>query len=217
MVVNYKKHLKGVTGIRIREEIDESRTRELNISELRVISSEGTNVHFYCIPSHEIRKCPKCGGIKLRDQGIRSRDFLDAIPRDDDAVVITITVVFRKYKCSAPGCGTVFSPSFAFANSYSRMTHRLENAIVRMVMEDGLSFTNISYLVEEKIGKQVAWETYKRRYKELEDNPDEQPKWFKDLLDESPVAHAMRVLYYRKLWREYYSTQMGYLRYIGGM
>ena len=75
-------------------EIDEQRTKELDIPELIVVSGEGDENHFFCrlVPEIELPKCPRCGNLSGRNQGKMHRNFLDAFRRDNDAAVITISL-----------------------------------------------------------------------------------------------------------------------------
>ena len=127
----------------VKHQTDLVRTEELNVPELLVIEGIGDDDHFFCIPKRTFPQCPKCGCGEIRNQGNMHRDYLDIIPRNDDAAVITLSLEFRKNKCLSPGCGCVFYPSFSFASPYSRTTHRLENAVVRMILEDGYSYSDV--------------------------------------------------------------------------
>ena len=116
-----------------KREIDGTRTSELSLPELLVLAHAGNRDHFYCVPAHEPVCCSKCGSLRIRNQGKMHRDYIDVIRRNRSAAVIDVTVEFQKNKCLSPSCGRVFYPSFSFASPYSRTTHRLENAVVRMV------------------------------------------------------------------------------------
>ena len=70
-----------------------------------------------------------------------------------------------------PDCNCVFYPEIPFAGRYSRTTHRLENAIVRMVIRGCLSFTESAELLEGKLSRQVVGQIYHRRVQELETDP----------------------------------------------
>ena len=134
----------------VRHQSDPVRTEELGLSELLVIEGIGDDDHFFCVPKRTFPQCPKCGSDKIRNQGNMQRDYLDIIPRDDDAAVITISLEFRKNKCMNPDCNCVFYPEIPFAGRYSRTTHRLENAIVRMVIRGCLSFTESAIVAETR-------------------------------------------------------------------
>ncbi len=165
---------------------DSSRTDELGLNELLVLADIGDEDHFFCVPKRTFQTCPTCGSSKIRNQGNMHREYLDIIPRDDDAAVITISLEFRKNKCLSPGCGCVFYPSFTFASRYSRTTHRLENAVVRMILQDGYSYSDVSAMLEWKLSKQVVGQVYYRRLRELETNPESQPRWFRRLQGDDP-------------------------------
>ena len=177
----------------VRHQSDPVRTEELGLSELLVIEGIGDDDHCFCVPKRTFPQCPKCGGDKIRNQGNMQRDYLDIIPRDDDAAVITISLEFRKNKCLSPGCGCVFYPSFTFASRYSRTTHRLENAVVRMILQDGYSYSDVSEMLEWKLSKQVVGLVYYRRLRELEANPESQPRWFRRLQGDDP-KHFWRII-----------------------
>ena len=133
-------------------EIDAQRTVELSLSGTLVESGKGDPDHFFCVPLSVVSQtvCPRCGCSNLRNQGSIQRSYLDVIPRGDDAAVITVTIEFRKNKCMNPDCNCVFYPEIPFAGRYSRTTHRLENAIVRMVIRGCLSFTESAIVAETR-------------------------------------------------------------------
>lgn len=175
----------------MKQETDAKRTEELNLPELFVLAGQGDSDHFFCVPGRTVPRCPACGGIRIRNQGNMRRNLLDIIPRGDDAAVITLTLEFRKSKCLTPGCGCVFRPSFSFTGRYSRTTRRLEDVIVRMILEDGLSYSLISEALGGMLCKQAIGEIYYRRMNELESAPEEQPEWFKQCMMDDP----------NRLWR----------------
>lgn len=165
--------------------IDEERTAELNIPEVLVVAGKGDRDHFYGVlkRNRNYRRCPRCGSVESRNQGNFQRSFLDAIPRDDDAVVITVTVEYRKSKCMSPECGCVYYQDIPFAVPYARTTRRLDDAIVRMVLRGGLSYTESTKLLEDKISRQVVGQIYHRRLRELEADTDEGSIWFRKELN----------------------------------
>ena len=169
-------------------EIDAQRTVELSLPGTLVESGKGDPDHFFCVPLSVVSQtvCPRCGCSNLRNQGSIQRSYLDVIPRGDDAAVITVTIEFRKNKCMNPDCNCVFYPEIPFASRYSRTTHRLENAIVRMVIRGCLSFTESAELLERKLSRQVVGQIYHRRVQELETDPTEESDWFRLLLRDAP-------------------------------
>ena len=185
----------------VRRRTDPARTDELGLSELLVLADIGDEDHFFCVPKRTFQQCPTCGGSKIRNQGNMHREYLDVIPRDDDAAVITISLEFRKNKCMLPDCGSVFYPSFSFASRYSRTTHRFDNVVVRMILEEGLSYTLISEALGGILSKQVIGQIYYRRMNELESNPAEQPGWFKEYMEDDP-DRLWRILRYRPRQRQ---------------
>ena len=169
-------------------EIDAQRTVELSLSGTLVESGKGDPDHFFCVPLSVVSQtvCPRCGCSNLRNQGSIQRSYLDVIPRGDDAAVITVTIEFRKNKCMNPDCNCVFYPEIPFASRYSRTTHRLENAIVRMVIRGCLSFTESAELLEGKLSRQVVGQIYHRRVQELETDPTTESDWYRQLLRAAP-------------------------------
>ena len=169
-------------------EIDAQRTVELSLSGTLVESGKGDPDHFFCVPLSVVSQtvCPRCGCSNLRNQGSIQRSYLDVIPRGDDAAVITVTIEFRKNKCMNPDCNCVFYPEIPFAGRYSRTTHRLENAIVRMVIRGCLSFTESAELLERKLSRQVVGQIYHRRVQELETDPTTESDWYRQLLRAAP-------------------------------
>ena len=169
-------------------EIDAQRTVELSLSGTLVESGKGDPDHFFCVPLSVVSQtvCPRCGCSNLRNQGSIQRSYLDVIPRGDDAAVITVTIEFRKNKCMNPDCNCVFYPEIPFAGRYSRTTHRLENAIVRMVIRGCLSFTESAELLEGKLSRQVVGQIYHRRVQELEIDPTTESDWYRQLLRAAP-------------------------------
>ncbi len=169
-------------------EIDEQRTKELDIPELIVVSGEGDENHFFCrlVPEIELPKCPRCGNLSGRNQGKMHRNFLDAFRRDNDAAVITISLEFSKRKCEAPGCGCVYYPEFSFASPYSRTTRRLENAIVRMVLRGGCSYAEIAEELHGKLSRQAVGNVFYRRVRELNADTSPSSEWYRTLLEEGP-------------------------------
>ena len=85
-----------------------------------------------------------------------------------------------------PDCNCVFYPEIPFAGRYSRTTHRLENAIVRMVIRGCLSFTESAELLEGKLSRQVVGQIYHRRVQELEIDPTTESDWYRQLLRAAP-------------------------------
>ena len=170
-----------------KDEIDEQRTVELNQAELLVLSNKGDNEHFFCIliPSITYTYCPKCGITQVRNQGTIQRNYLDVIPRND-AALITISLEYRKSKCLTPGCGCVFYPQFTFASRYARTTHRIEDAIVRMILREGYSYTNVSEMLSARLSRQVIGQIFHRRIKELNTDVTDNTAWYRRLLQESP-------------------------------
>ena len=94
-------------------EIDERRTRELNLPELLVVKGKGDRNHFFCIlvPSKARPGCPRCGNRAVRNQGNMHRDYLDVIRRGKDAALVTVSLEFRKSKCEAPASTILISLS----------------------------------------------------------------------------------------------------------
>ena len=172
-----------------KREIDGARTSELNLPELLVLAHTGNQDHFYCVPARELVCCSKCGSLRIRNQGKMHRDYIDVIRRNRSAAVIVVTVEFQKNKCLSPGCGRVFYPSFSFASPYSRTTHRLENAVVRMVLKGGYSYSWISDKLDGKLSKQVVYQVFHRRIKELETDLGEKSQWYRELLEEDPEVY----------------------------
>ena len=183
-----------------KREIDESRSAELNLDGVFVLAHAGERNHYFCVPSETPSRCPSCGGNKIRNQGNMHRDYLDVVLRDDDddATLVTVSLIFRKSKCMSPACGSIFYPSFSFASRYSRTTHRLEDMVVRMILEDGLSYTLISEFLGGKLSKQVIGQIYYRRMNELE---SEQPEWFREYMKDDP-DRLWRILRYRPRQRQ---------------
>lgn len=186
-----------------KREIDEFRTAELKLDGILVLAHAGSRNHYFCVPSETPSQCPSCGGNRIRNQGNMNRDYLDVILRDndDDATLVTVSLEFRKSKCMSPACGSIFYPSFSFASRYSRTTHRLENMVVKMILEDGLSYTLISEFLGGKLSKQVIGQIYYRRMNELESNPDKQPEWFREYIKDDP-DRLYRILRYRPRQRQ---------------
>lgn len=65
-------------------------------------------------------------------------DNLDVIRRGDDVALITASLEFRKSKCEAFGCGRMYYLDFSFASPYVRTTRRLDNAVVRMILQEAV-------------------------------------------------------------------------------
>jgi len=173
--------------MRSKSEIDEQRTKELNIPELFVISGKGDENHFFCslAPEIELPKCPRCGNLSGRNQGKMHRDFLDAFRRDN-AAVVTISLEFRKSKCVDPRCGCVYYPEITFASPYARTTRRLENAMVRMVLRDGCSYAEIADELHGKLSRQAVGNIFYRRVRELNADSTNNSEWYRTLLEEGP-------------------------------
>lgn len=183
-------------------EIDERRTRELNLQELMVVKDKGDQNHFFCIliPSKARPRCPRCGNPTARNQGNMHRDFLDVIRRGKDAALVTISLEFRKSKCEAPGCGCVYYPEFSFASPYSRTTRRLDNAVVRMVLRGGYSYTEVAEKLEGRLSRQVVGQLFHRRVEELNEDLSDEAAWYRDLLEEGPYLFYRGVLSRGRRW-----------------
>lgn len=184
-------------------DIDGRRTRELNLPELLVVAGKGGRDHFYCIlvPSKARQGCPRCGNPAVRNQGNMHRDYLDVIRRGDDAALITVSLEFRKSKCEAPGCGCVYYPEFSFASPYARTTHRLDNAIVRMVLRGGCSYAEVAEELEGRLSRQVVGQLFHRRVEELNADQSEEAAWYRDLLEEGPYLFYRGVFSRGRRWR----------------
>ena len=169
-------------------EIDEQRTRELGLPELLVVAGKGNRDHFYCIlvPSKARPGCPRCGNSVVRNQGNIHRDYLDVICRGDDAVLVTVSLEFRKSKCAALGCGCVYYPDFSFTSLYARTTRRLDNAVVRMVLRGGCSYAEVAEELEGKMSRQAVGQLFHRRVKELNADQSEDSTWYRIILEEGP-------------------------------
>lgn len=177
-------------------EIDERRTKELDLPELLVEKGKGERNHFFCIllPSKARPGCPRCGNPAVRNQGKIRRDYLDVIRRGDDAALITVSLEFRKSKCEASGCGCVYYPEFSFASPYARTTRRLDNAVVRMVLRGGCSYSEVAGELEGKLSRQVVGQLFHRRVKELNADLSEDAAWYRELLEEGPYLFYRGIL-----------------------
>ena len=163
--------------------IDVRRTKELKLPELLVLADRGDREHFYCVPNPEkVRvSCPHCGDTSVRIQGILHRNYLDAILREDESAIITVSLEFNKYRCTAPDCGCVFQPQFSFAAPYMRMTRRVADAIIKMV-DVGMPYSEIAEELKKRISRQAVGQIYHRRVKELEDDTSEEAAWVRELM-----------------------------------
>ena len=184
-----------------KREIDRIRTVELGQPELLVLKNSEDEDHYDCVLSVPPGRCPRCGRSLLRNQGNQSRNYLDIVRRYDYAAVVTLTVEFRKSKCLFSDCGCVFYPDISFASRYSRTTHRLENVILRMILEEGYSYSLIAYALDDKLSKQVIGQIYYRRMKELQSDPNQQPQWFREYLesDSNPFLRHFRYIPRRRM------------------
>ena len=174
-------------------EIDVLRTIELNLPGVGVIAGVGDADHFFCIHSSAAAtpKCPRCANARVRNQGKLHRKFLDAIPRGDDIAAITVDLEFRKSKCLSPECGCVFYPDIAFAGPYSRTTRRLEDAIVRLVLEGGFSYSQISEILDGHLSRQIVGQVFHHRVRELEVDTSDEARWFRQLMRDDPPSWAL--------------------------
>ena len=177
-------------------EIDERRTKELDLPELLVVKDKGDRNHFFCIlvPSKARPACPRCGNPVVRNQGNLHRSYLDVIRRGDDVALITVSLRFRKSKCEAPGCGCVYYPDFSFASPYARTTRRLDNAVVRMVLRGGCSYAEVAEELEDRLSRQAVGQLFHRRMEELNADLSENAAWYRELLEESPYFFYRGIL-----------------------
>ena len=177
-------------------EIDRRRTKELGQPELQVISGKGGRNHFFCtlVPAKARPCCPRCGNREVRNQGNMHRDYIDVIPRGDDVAIITITFEFRKAKCLSPDCGCVYYPEISFASPYARTTRRVDDAIVRMVLRGGCSYSEIAEEFEGTLSRQVVVQIFHRRAKELSSDQSDSTAWYRELLEEGPYLFYSGVL-----------------------
>lgn len=167
-------------------EIDAVRTEQLGISELDVIKGKGDEFHFYTVATeHKIYSCPFCNSSHIKNQGIKHREYADICIIGDDAAVICLDYQFNKYKCLEPGCGRVFTKQIAFASPYSRTTHRLEDAIIRMIVRERYSYAEVAVMLEGRFSRQVVGRIYLRRKAELEADSSEASDWYRALPYES--------------------------------
>ena len=171
-------------------EIDVLRTLELHLPGVLVIAGKGDPSHLFCIHSSSADKpcCPKCGSVRVRNQGNMHRQYLDVVPRGDDIAAITVDLEFRKSKCLSLDCGCVFYPEISFAGPYSRTTRRLEDAIVRMVLEGGYSYSLISEILDGHLSRQVVGQVFHHRVRELEVDTSEEARWFRHLMRDDPPS-----------------------------
>ena len=171
-----------VRTINIFVEMDADRTEQLGIPELAVIKGKGDTYHFYTVKQMSMMyNCPFCGSPSIKNQGIQHREYADICVINDDAAVICLDYQFNKYKCLEPGCGHVFTKKIAFASPYSRTTHRLEDAIVRMIVGEGYSYAEVAAKLEGRFSRQVIGRIYLRRKAELEADPSEASAWYRVL------------------------------------
>ena len=207
-------------------EIDAQRTVELSLSGTLVESGKGDPDHFFCVPLSVVNQsvCPKCGCTSLRNQGSIRRSYLDVIPRGDDAAVITVTIEFRKNKCMNPDCNCVFYPEIPFAGRYSRTTHRLENAIVRMVIRgcleipQSVDMKEIARVLEQngfiRMSSEAKRISLNKGYTEngfadkvyhihLRYTGDNDELYFRDYLNEHPDAAKEYETLKLRLWKQY--------------
>lgn len=163
--------------------IDMRRTKELNLPELLVLAGEGDDAHYYCIPNPDMLHpvCPACGYSVVRNQGNLNRDFLDGFKRNREGVFVTLSVRFRKYRCMSHNCGRIFYPEFTFASPYARTTHRLEDAIVRSILEMGYSYSQVAWELYGKLSRQAVGQIFHRRVKELDEDTSPGAKWYRQL------------------------------------
>lgn len=169
---------------------DPFRTELLGIPELTVLSGQGDDRHFFTVscPVH-LHYCPHCGGSELKNQGLQHRQYMD-LCRDR---LVYIDYAYYKYKCLKPDCARVFSRPIAFAGPYGRTTHRLEDEIVRLVLEDDYSYSDISAAFHGIISRQVARQLFLRRKAELEADSSASVAWFR-VLDSDLLSPAGRTL-----------------------
>ena len=183
--------------------IDERRTRELNQPELLVISGKGDKDHFFCIlvPLKARPSCPRCGNPSVRNQGSMHRNYLDVVCRGKDAALITVSLEFRKSKCEATGCGCVYYPEIKFASAYARTTRRLDDAIVRMVLRGGCSYSEVAKELEGKLSRQVVGQIFHRRVKELNADLSDSAAWYRGLLEEGSYLFYQGLLSRGHRWQ----------------
>ncbi len=176
--------------------VDKRRTAELNQPDLQVISGKGDKDHFFCtLATAKVHpRCPYCGNPVIRNQGDLHREFLDVIPRGEDVAFITVLLEFRKSKCLAEDCGRVFYPQISFASPYARTTHRLEDALVRMILLEGYSYSEISEMFENRLSRQVVGQIFHRRVKELRADDSDKALWFRNLMAEGWHPGVWKIL-----------------------
>ncbi len=163
-------------------EIDTERTEHLNQPELWVLRGLGDRNTFYTVNRRSaVYSCPFCGDGELKNQGTKHRRLLDIIRRDDDAAVIGLDYRFISWKCRNPACGRVFSRKIGFARPGSRTTRRLEDVIVRMILAEAYSYSQVSGILENRISRAAAGSIYLRRKAELEADDSESSAWYRVL------------------------------------
>lgn len=175
------------------ENIDVLKTIELHLPGVLVTVGKTARDYYNCVlaPSREDCCCPRCKGTYIRNQGNMNRCYLDAFLRDDDVAVVTISLKYRKSKCMSPNCGCVFYPEIPFASPYSKCTHRLEDAIVRLLLEEGSSYSTVSKELKGKLSRQAIGQIFHRRVRELEVDTSAETRWFRELMQKSPRPYVL--------------------------
>lgn len=129
--------------------IDQSRTRQLGLSELVVLANLGDNLTFYVQPRKRgCTVCPRCGCSKTTIHMSRVRKLRDILPHAQGASrFIELDFSFRSYCCS--NCKYVFSPVYQFAAPKARLTRRLEDFLVRESFNR--SFESVSHITNQTV------------------------------------------------------------------
>lgn len=116
-----------------KEAISSSKTKNLDIPELRVLENEGDDTTFCAVHRRYFKKgkqvCPVCGSDKTRCSKVLKRKFKDILwENNEDFKVIDLYFYQRYFRCD--GCGeSVFPEDINFGVRGCRYTNRLSEKL----------------------------------------------------------------------------------------
>lgn len=154
---------------RIVRQLDEARSALLCQSELFVLKNIKGKTGFYArLINDDVDRCPVCGEVDLKNQGLFEKVYIDYLPDNHEKHVIFFTYQFNKYKCLNKQCHHIFSKSIGFASQRDHVTHRFEKEIVKRII-NGDSYDTIAKSLSYSVTRQAVGQIFIRWVKGQEE------------------------------------------------
>lgn len=141
---------------------DEERSELLGQDELFVQKGKGSDTYYNAwLHDSEVEYCPHCGSDSVKKQDLFSKTYWDMVSINEKKKVIQLEYEFYKYRCLNKDCGHVFTKPVDFASRRDNVTFRLENEIVRRVL-NGDSYAQVADQLVGSISRQAVGQIFNR-------------------------------------------------------